>query len=239
LISEERSLRRQARIAGALYLGIIVLAGFAEGVVRSGLVVPGDATTTAIKILASPLLFRLGIVADLAAFLADAGVAVLLYGLLRSAGPTLALLALVFRLVAHPAIAALNLLNPIAAQLILTGAGSLGAISPAERQELALLAMDLHGHGYLLAGAFFGVHCGLLGVLLHRSEWFPRPLGILLLATAAGYLFETFTVLTASGLAPLARGLVVVTAGVGEGTLCLYLLFRGVRRPDADGAEPA
>ena len=88
----EQGLRLQARLAGALYLLIIVLAGFAEGYVRSSLVVPGQAASTASNILASPGLFRLGVVADLTAFLADAAVAVLLYGLLRATSPTIACL---------------------------------------------------------------------------------------------------------------------------------------------------
>jgi hypothetical protein len=221
---EEQALQRQARLAGVLYLLIIGLAGFAESYGRSS--------------LASPGLFRLGIAADLTAFLADAAVAVLLYGLVRSAGPLLALLALVFRLVAHPAIAALNLLQPIAALLILEGSGPLSGLPLSEREGLARLAMDLHGYGYLLAGAFFGIHCALLGALLWRSPRFPRFLGLLMGLAGAGYLLETGTVLLASSLAPLARQLVVVTALAGEGALCLYLLIRGVRSPEPLAEAP-
>jgi hypothetical protein len=229
---EERQLRRQARIAGSLYLLIIGLAGFAEGAVRSSLVVPGEAASTAHNILAMPGLFRLGVVADLTAFLADAGVAVLLYGLLRTTSPIVALLALVFRLVAHPAIAALNLLNPIAALLILEGSGPLDAFPQLQSERLAQLAMDLHGYGYLIAGFFFGIHCVLLGSLLWRSSRFPRILGLLLGLAGAGYLLESGSVLLASSVAPLARSVVVITAVAGEGGLCLYLLIRGVRPPE-------
>jgi hypothetical protein len=218
MASKEQALQRQAQLTGALYLLIIGLAGFAESFGRSN--------------LASPGLFRLGIAADLTAFLADAAVAVLLYGLLHSAGPLIALLALVFRLVAHPAIAALNLLNPIAALLVMEGSGPLHAVPPMEREELALLAMNLHGYGYLLAGAFFGIHCALLGALLWRSPRFPRVLGLLMGLAGAGYLLETSTVLLASSLAPFAGQLVVVTALAGEGALCLYLVFQGVRSPE-------
>ncbi|MEX1316077.1 MAG: DUF4386 domain-containing protein [Synechococcaceae cyanobacterium] len=229
-------MRRQARIAGVLYLLIISLAGFAEGYVRSSLVVPGQTAGTASNILASPALFRLGVAADLTAFLIDAAVAVLLYGLLRATSPTIALLALVFRLVAHPAIAALNLLNPIAALLILEGSGPLDAFPLIEREGLALLAMDLHGYGYLIAGAFFAIHCALLAYLLWRSPRFPQILGVLMGLAAAGYLLETGSVLLASSLATLARQVVVITAVAGEGGLCLYLLIRGVRSPDATAA---
>jgi hypothetical protein len=229
--SEERSLQRQARAAGGLYLLIIVLAGFAEGFVRSRMIVAGDPAATAAGILAAPGLFRLGFLSDLTAFLADAALAVLLYLLLRPAGPTLALLALVFRLLAHPAIASLNLLHHLAALQILDGATPLQGFSSPQREQLALFALDLHGSGYLIAGAFFGVHCALLAWLLVRSERFPSILGFLLGLSAAGYLFESCVGFAAPGLAPIASVLVGVTAAVGEGALCLYLLIRGIRSP--------
>jgi hypothetical protein len=237
--SEEHSLQRQARAAGGLYLLIILLAGFAEGFVRSRMIAPGDPAATAAAILSSPTLFRLGFLADLTAFLADAGLAVLLYLLLRPAGPVLALLALVFRLLAHPAIASLNLLHQLAALLILDEASPLQGFSWPQREQLALSALELHGAGYLIAGAFFGVHCALLACLLFRSDRFPSILGLLLAASAAGYLFESGAVFVAPGLAPLARGLVVITAAVGEGALCLHLLIRGVRSPASGGQAPA
>lgn len=236
--SEERFLQGQARAAGGLYLLIIVLAGFAEGFVRSRMIVAADPAATAASILAAPTLFRLGFLADLTAFLADAGLAVLLYLLLRPAGPALALLALVFRLLAHPAIASLNLLHHLAALLLLEGATPLQGFSSLQREQLALFALDLHGSGYLIAGAFFGVHCALLAWLLVRSERFPSILGFLLGLSAAGYLFESAAVFVAPNLAPIARLMVGVTAAVGEGALCLHLLIRGVRlsaSPDPAG----
>jgi hypothetical protein len=229
LMADRLPLRRLARVTGLLYLVIIVGAGFAEGYVRGTLVVPGDAAATASNVLASQGLFRLGFAADLVAFLADAAVAVLLYVLLRPAGRTLALLAAAFRLVAHPAIASLNLLNHIGALLVLDGTVSAPTLDPAQLEASALFLMELHRYGYLIGGAFFGVHCALLGVLLVRSELFPSLLGWLLGLAAVGYVIESFTHVLAPGLGGAASALVVVTAGVGEVSLCLYLLVKGVR----------
>ncbi|MEQ8331011.1 MAG: DUF4386 domain-containing protein [Longimicrobiales bacterium] len=227
------TLTAYARTAGWLYLVIIVCAGFGEGYVRGTLVVPGDAAATAANLLASEGLFRLGLVADLVAFLADAGVAVLLYVVLRPVSRTLSLAAAAFRLVAHPAIGSLNLLNHFGALAVLQS-GSLAGFGEVQRESLALLALDLHGYGYLIAGAFFGVHCALLGVLLYRSELFPRLLGILMACAAAGYLIETGAAFLAPSLDAAASALVVVTAGIGEVSLCLYLIVRGTRAPDEE-----
>jgi len=233
----EASPRALARAAGWLYLVIIVGAGFAEGFARGTLVVPGDAAATAGNILAAEGLFRAGLAADLVAFLADAAVAVLLYVLLRPVSATVSLLAAAFRLVAHPAIGGLNLLNHYAALALLDGSGSLSAFEPAQREALALLALEAHGQGYLIAGAFFGVHLALLGWLLLRSELFPRALGMLVAVAAVGYLTETFTYFVAPAWAPFGTTLVVVTASAAELSLCLYLIVKGVRttEPQAVG----
>ena len=221
--------RRLARTAGLLYLVIIVGAGFAEGVVRGGLVTPGDAHATAQAIAGSPGLYRLGLVGDLIAFLADAGVAVLLYLLLRPVSRAVSLLAAGFRLVAHPAIGSVNLLNHWAAGLIAAGPGYLSTFSAEQREGLVMLALELHGYGYLLAGAFFGVHLALLAWLLLRSARCPRWLCVALGVAGAAYLAEALTHFGAPGWAEVASGAVVVAASVAEAWLCGWLLLRGWR----------
>jgi len=53
------------RVAGFLYLLLVVIAPFRLIYIPSTLIVPGNATATANNIAAHQLLFRLGIVADL------------------------------------------------------------------------------------------------------------------------------------------------------------------------------
>ena len=223
--------KRTARITGLLYLIIIVAAGFAEGAVRGSLVVPGDAAATAANIRASEMLFRAGFVADLVAFVSDVAVSILFYILLRPVNRTVALIAAGFRLLAHPAIAAVNMLNHYGALLLVGGAGYLSPFDPVQLEALALLAMDLHGYGYLIGGVFFGVHLALLGWLLARSQLFPQVLGLLVVAAAGGYLVESFGMFLFPAHASVYTALVTVTAVVGEVTLCLYLLVKGVREP--------
>lgn len=226
---------RLARTTGLLYLVIIVGAGFAQGAVREGLVVPGDAESTARGIAGALSFFQLGLIGDLAAFLADTAVAVLLYLLLRSTNRTLALLAAAFRLVAHPAIASVNLLNHWVGGVFADPPAYLSGFTPEQLDGLALLAMEMHGYGYLIGGAFFGVHLILLGRLMSDSVSFPRWLGVLLAVAGAAYLFETFAHFGAPSLAGVSTWGVVVAASIAELTLCGWLLVKGVREPGADG----
>ncbi len=85
----ETSPRAQARIAGFLYLIVIVTGGWAQLFVRAHLIVRDDAAATAANIAAHEPLFRLGLVADLISVAAYIGVTAVLYGLLKPAGRTL------------------------------------------------------------------------------------------------------------------------------------------------------
>lgn len=228
-----------ARIAGFLYILIFITAGFSEGFVRASLVVPGDATATASNIAAAEGLFRLGIATDLIAFSADVVVAVLLYVLLRPVSRTLAIVAAALRLIAHPAIASLNLLNQYMALHLVSGADYLAVFDPAQLDALVLVFMTAHTYGYLIAGVFFGLHLLALGYLLYRSEVFPAVLGGLIGLAGVGYLTESFVFFLLPAYEPAASTLVLVTAVVGEMVLALYLVVKGVRRPRSGPAEAA
>lgn len=213
-------LKTMARLAGGLYLLIFFAAGFAQAGVREALIVAGDAAATAANIQASEGLFRIGIAADVVAFMADAVVAVLLFFLLRSAGTVLAAVAAAFRLIAHPAMASINLSNQWSVLSVLENGGS---------AEQVYLLMQTHNFGYLLAGFFFGVSLILLGQLIWRSAHFPNWLGVLVAIAGTGYLIESFGMVLAPGAESLYTMIVTITAVVGEFALTGWLLAKGVR----------
>ena len=233
------SRRDTARLAGLFYLVIIVLGLFSEVVVRGGIIVAGDAAATAANIAESELLFRIGVVSDVVVFLCDVAVAVLLYVLLRPAGETASLVAAGFR-ITGTAIYGVNLLNQLAAILLLDGAGYLAALDPGQIEALALFFLQLHGHGYDLGLVFFGLHCLVIGYLLWRSPAFPMVLGVLMVLAGLGYLVGSFTLFLypdyASAVTP-----VYIAPLVGEVAFCIWLLAGGPvpsqGRPHAEARE--
>ena len=223
------SFKRTARITGVLYLIIIICAGFSQGYVRSSLIVSGNAAATADNIVNSEWLFRVGFVSDLIAFLSDAAVAILLYVLLRPVSKTLSLLAASFRLLAHPAIASINLLNHFIALSLLSGAGYLNVFEAGQLQAMVLLFLNMHNIGYLIAGAFFGIHCFILGYLLYKSDLFPGVLGVLMVIASISYLMESFGNFLLPEYEDLLAWIVGVSAGIGELSLTFWLLIKGVK----------
>ena len=89
-------LKNKARLTGILYLLVILLAGFSQGYVRGTIFIPDDPQVTLTNIISSEVLFRLGLISDLLAFMIDAVISILLYQLLKSVNKTIAAIASVF-----------------------------------------------------------------------------------------------------------------------------------------------
>ena len=225
----DTNLKNKARLTGILYLLVIIFAGFSQGYVRATIFIPDDPQATLTNITSSEGLFRLGLVCDLLAFMLDAVISILLYQLLKSVNKTMAAVASVFRLLAHPSIASLNLLNHYMALQAASGSELMSNLGIEQQEAWTMLFMNAHNAGYLLAGAFFGIHCFLLGILLFRSVLFPKVFGILMVVAAGGYLLETFGNFMFPGNQLVLANIVGFSAAIGEVSLTFYLLIKGVR----------
>jgi len=223
--------RKLAKIAGSGYLVIILAGIFAEFIIRSNLIVPGDAAATAHQIIAKEGLFRLSIAGDLVMLLSDVMVACALYFLLKPVSRNLSLLAAFFRLV-HSAVYGVNLLNLIFVLQLLEGYSFLGVFETDQLYALAMVFLKAHQYGYDIGLVFFGFHCGVLGYLVFRSGFFPRILGILLGVAAMAYLvnsFARFLMINYQAYESLFAVIVFVPAFVAELSFTLWLLVKGVK----------
>jgi hypothetical protein len=215
------------RITGFLYLVVIFCAGFSQGAVREVMYVAGEAATTAENILGNTSLFRWGLITDLIAFSTDIAISILLYFLLKGVSKPLAVIMASFRLIAHPAIGSLNLINHFAALKVLESEGLAAQFTSAQLVEMSQFFMEAHHYGYLIAGVLFGIHCGLLGYMMFKSASFPKFLGVLLVIAAFGYLIESFGFTLYPEHKVIFGWIVGLSAAVGEVTLCFWLMIKG------------
>ena len=220
------SLRNAARIAGALYLFIIVLGVFAQMYALEPLVVARDAAATAANLLEHELRYRLGFAAHLFYLACAVTVALILYRLLQPAGRNLALLAVLFNIVAI-AVEAAVLLNLLAALRFLGMIGPEGLDAPAA-QALAYTFTGLFSNGFGMSLVFFGFFCILTGILIFRSGFLPRIIGILMQVAGACYLVNSFTLFVVPAVAAKLYPFILLPCLVAELSLTLWLLIRGV-----------
>jgi len=227
IASIERSPQRYARIAGILYLAIILLGMFGELYVRGTLVVAGDAAATSAAISASPSLWRYGIAGDLLMHIFDVPVIVVLYYLLRPVSRSLALFATLANLV-QSAVLVANKMNLLVPLFLLDNGSYLAAFSSEQLHALSYLAIKAHGYGFGIGLIFFGVACLVRGYLIFKSEYLPKTLGVLMAIAGLSYLVNSFALLLAPSFATAIFPAVLVPAFVGELSLTLRLIVKGV-----------
>jgi hypothetical protein len=216
--------RLEARIAGVLYLLVILLGGFAEVGVRQGLVIVGDPAATAQAIVAHSTLFRLGFAAEMATNVIAVPLTLIFYRLLAPAARFWVLLAVVLDLT-HNTINAVNAWTQFAPLTLLGGSPDLAAIPPAELAALARLALKWHDVGFHIGLTFFGFALVIYGAVIFRSGFFPHFLGVLYGLAGACYLANSYAYFFAPKLLSM---YLLLPCLLGEGALALWLLIVGV-----------
>lgn len=219
------STKRTARIAGLIYLSMIVTAPFAMLYVPGKLIVRGNATATAENILAHETMFRLSIFGDLIGQVIFICLGVAFYRLLRDVNKTWAMLMLGFVLVSA-AVCFFNVINDIAALLLFRGGEFLVVFDKPQRDALAMLFLRLYNYGQFIAEIFWGLWLFPLGLLIYRSGFMPRLIGGWLMVNCFGWLALSFTALFFHENYNAMFGYLQPVL-FGEMALMLYLLIRG------------
>ena len=228
-----KSIQRNARFAGVLYLVITAAAILAHIYVPSVIVVPGDAAATANNMIESATLFRLGTVGgELVVLLSEVVLAVVLFVLLKPVDKTLSLIAAVSRLV-MTTVHGINMINYFFAMLLVSGTGYLSAFSTEQAQSLAMLFLEAHGYGFTIGIAFLTIHVFVLGYLIFKSGYFPKVLGVLFIAAGVGYLVDSFALLL-SPTYETTPGIIAAVIAIAEIAFPVWLLIKGV---DKEGWE--
>src|SRR5437867_4433158 len=228
------STKNPGRFAGLLYLLTSIPGAFALIYVPGKLIVGGNAAATANNIAASETLFRLGIAGALIGQAGFIFVAEALYDLFKGVNRRHASLMVTLIVVSSP-IAFVNELNSIAALVLVRGADFLSIFEMPQRDALAMLFLKLHGQGFVVAEIFWGLWLFPLALLVYRSRFLPRFLGVWL--GLAGF---AWVILSLTGvLLPQYQNQVDTysqPAFFGEIAFMLWLLIKGARPPALDAA---
>jgi len=216
-----------ARVAGLLYVLTGITGAFSLMYVPQTLIVPGNATATANNILASEMLFRIGIVSGLVSGTAFIFLVRALYRLLNEVSKTHASLMVTLVLVSV-AIGCLNEVNNIAALTLFRGADFLAVFDKPQRDALAMLFLRLHAQGNFINEIFWGLWLFPFGVLVMRSRFLPRILGVLLIVNCFAYVAISLTWLLLPAYGNVAFR-ASMPALLGELWILLWLLIKGAK----------
>ena len=121
--------------------------------------------------------------------------------------------------------AMINTLN-LAAPLILLNDS---ALAKPQSDALTMMFLNLRGHGVSTVSIFWGLWLFPFGLLVYRSKFIPRILGVFLIAGCFAYLTDSFTALLLPAYAPIVSQFMMIPLGIGEFAMIFWLLIKGVR----------
>jgi len=231
------STKKQARVAGLLYLLAAIPAPIGLMYVPGKLIVSGDATATADRIRASESLLRIGIASELFPQIIAIFVVLALYRLFKAVNETLARQMVILGALVSVPIMFLNVLNEIAALILVSGADFLSVFDKRQLDALAYLFLRLHSQGIDVVAIFWGLWLFPFGMLVIRSGFIPRVLGVLLMIAGFGYVVNSFTSLLLPQYTQLV-GQFTMVLYFGELPIIFWLLIWGARvQPSAAPAS--
>lgn len=216
---------KAARIAGLLYLSLVLTGPLSLMYVPDKLIVRGDATATSGNILAHEMLFRSGIVANLVGTVLFICLGIALYRLLSGVNQTQAWLMVSFVLVSS-AIAFMNEVNNLAALILFRGDDFLNVLDLTHRNALGMLFIRLHGQGIVIDEIFWGLWLLPFGILVYQSRFLPRILGAWLIVNCFAWMAFSFTGLLWPQYSHTVYR-VLTPVFLGEIAIMLWLVIRG------------
>ena|SRR5690242_1978761 len=184
---------RNARIAGLLYLLVIMAAPVRLVYIPMQLFITGDAGATMANIAAHETLFRFGIFCDLITGVLMLFLTLAFYRLFAHVDRKLAALTVILGGVLQAAIYFFNVLNDAAVLLIARGPDFLAVFDKPQRDALALLFLKLHGQEIGAAMVFWGLWLLPLALLILRSSFLPRIFAWGLILNGLAYLAQSIT----------------------------------------------
>jgi hypothetical protein len=219
------SAHQTARLAGVLYLMVVLTGIFSLAYVPGQLIDWKDGVKTTQNIQSRETLFRLSILSSLLCYTSFLLLPLALYRLLHYVHRTAAQLMVAFSVVSVP-ISIINLQHKWDIISIIKD-------NPKPGENLAEQVMQLlhaYNNGVLLVTLFWGLWLLPFGYLVYRSGFLPKILGILLMTGCFGYLIN----LIGHTLSPhygqwVISSFISLPASIGEIGTCFWLLIAGVK----------
>ncbi len=221
------SLKKTARLAGLLYLLLVITGVYGIFYVSTQIIVLGDAVTTAQNILANEFLFRTGIINDIVSNTIFVFLALALYRLFKQVNERQAKLMVILVVVQIPAVFIMEAFN--ITSLMLFKGEILKTFELNQRQDLAMLFLKINDYGTLTIEMFWGLWLIPFGQLVYKSGFIPRIFGILLIIAGIAYMNGSFVSLLFPSYSAFVNQPTLLLVAIGEISITLWLLIKGIK----------
>ncbi|MBK7429351.1 MAG: DUF4386 domain-containing protein, partial [Bacteroidetes bacterium] len=168
-----------------------------------------------------------GFVADLINFVIGIPTVLIIYHFFKKSNKILLQVALSLVII-QTAIIAVNLLNQISPLLLLSNDTYLNTFQHSQLATLSLLSLNIQSQGYAIGLVFFGFYCILIGFVIYKTNAIPRIIGVLYAIAGLCYLINSFTMFLSKGFSNPMFIYLAIPIFIGELSVCLWLLIKGI-----------
>jgi hypothetical protein len=222
------SLKKTAKLAGLLYLFLVITGVYGIFIVSTQVIVLGDTVATAKNIVAKEFIFRTGIINDLISNTIFVFLALTLYRLFKQVNEHQAKLMVVLVVVQIPVVFFMEAFN--ITSLMLFKDEILKTLQLSERQDLAMLFLRINDYGTLTLQMFWGLWLIPFGLLVYKSVFVPRIFGVLLIIAGIAYIHASFASILFPGYYnTFVNQPTLLLVAIGEISITLWLLIKGIR----------
>jgi hypothetical protein len=222
------SKKRTARLAGWFWLLTAATGGFALVYARPKLIVFSNASVTIANLVTYEGLFRAAITSSIFSAIFSFFFGIAIYRLFSEVRKTLSITFLSAVLVSA-ALSVGNALIQLGALVSIGDADYLKALQPEQVKALTMIFLRMNNYGLGLAEVFTGIYLFTLGLLILKTEYVPRFLGVLLMIGACAFPVNTFAKILAPHFFPGMTQVTMLMNALGSPLTMLWLLIKGVK----------
>ena len=232
------STKKTARRAGVLWLLTAIMGGFGLFFVRSYVIVPGDAATTAANLMAAGTMFRVAITSTLVGQVFFFFFGLTLYRLFKVVDKWLATV-LLASIMMTVGLGVINQINNFGALFVLSQPDFLKVFNGEQVNTIAaFLLRQANSSGQALLEIFWVPYHFSFGLLIVRSGYLPKILGILLMIASAGFAINLLNKFLFPQIYPAAFSQLAMTlSAMSVLPTMFWLLIRGAREREPVSEE--
>ena len=220
------ALKKTARIAGLWYLLLVIAGIYGIRYVQSQILVHGNAAGTTGNILSHQFLFRTGIFSSVIGNFIFLFLVLALYRLFKQVNGPIAKLMVLLVLVQMPISFVLEIFNFVS--LMILKGETMKALQPVQKQDFAMLFLNIHTYGLNLLEVFWGIWLIPFGWLVYKSGFIPCIIGVLLIIGGITYMADSFVYMLFPEYSSFISRFMLLSS-IGELTITLWLLIKGVK----------
>ena len=222
------STRNTARLAGLLWILGAATAGFSIVYTRNKLIVFGDAATTIANLRAFEGLFRASIASSVLSAIFTFFFGLALFQVFKDARKSLSMMFLTSILITV-GLSAANAVNNLGAVVVLGDAGYLKAFQPEQLTALAMVFLRINNYALGIVEIFTGIYMFTLGLLILKTGYVPKFMGVLLMIGACAFPVNTFMKILLPHTFPAMTQVTMMMNALGAPLKMLWLAFMGVK----------